>query len=107
MPGTRPILQAPGERMTGRQIELARHALGLRAGCLVSHRNNFVAAPDTADFEDWSVMEAAGFAKRRDFTTIYGWVLFHLTRAGAEQALMPGDVLDPEDWGTERVTKIA
>ncbi len=27
-----------------------------------------------------------------------GDVMFHLTRAGAEQALQPGDVLNPEDW---------
>lgn len=94
--------------MTARQIELARHALGLRPGRLVSHRNNFVAAPDTADFADWVAMAAGGYAQRRGATISSGWVVFHLTRAGAERALMPGDVLDPEDWPTtERAGGIA
>lgn len=84
--------------MTPRQIELARHALGLRPGCLVSRRNNFVAAPDTADFDDWIAMMHAGHAERRGVMLTYGWWVFKLTRAGAERALMQGDVLDPGDW---------
>ena len=84
--------------MTPRQIELARHALGLRPGTLISYRNNFVAEPSSPHFDDWVAMEAGGFAARRDYTSSLGFVLFHLTRAGAERALLPGDVLDPEDW---------
>lgn len=84
--------------MTARQIALARHALGLRPGRLVSHRNNFVAAPGSADFEDWCAMVTDGFAVRRVAPLAYGWVVFSLTRGGAERALQPGDVLDPEDW---------
>lgn len=86
--------------MTARQIELARHALGLRPGCLVSYRNNFVVATDTPDFADWRAMEAAGLAKRRRHG-FAGWVVFYLTQAGAERALLPGDVLDEEDWGDD------
>ena len=85
--------------MTPRQIELARHALGLRPGRLVSHRNAFVAVPDSPDFEDWVAMMHAGHAERRGvLLPSSGWWVFKLTRAGAERALMPGDVLDPEDW---------
>lgn len=84
--------------MTPRQIELARHALGLRPGCLVSHRNHYVAA---SDHHDWQGMVDAGYARKRYSTLLpHGHVLFHLTRAGAERALLPGDVLDPEDWGS-------
>ena len=50
--------------MTPRQIELARHALGLRPGCLVSYRNRFLAGPGHPDYADWQAMVAAGQAKR-------------------------------------------
>lgn len=86
-------------RMSDRQIELARHALGLRPGRLVSHRNHFCAGPGHDDFEEWEAMVAGGFAVMRASKVLPpGDVLFHLTRAGAEQALKPGDVLDPDDW---------
>lgn len=85
--------------MTPRQIELARHALGLRETRLVTHRNHFCAGPDHADFGEWQAMVTAGFARKRESALLpAGDVMFHLTRAGAEAALLPGDVLDPEDW---------
>lgn len=85
--------------MTPRQIELARHALGLRPTRLRSYRNHFVAGPGHVDFGDWVAMVVTGFAVMRGTKTLPpGDLLFHLTRAGAERALLPGDVLDPEDW---------
>jgi hypothetical protein len=85
--------------MNERQIELARHALGLRPTRLMTYRNNFVAGPGHADYPDWEAMVAAGFAvKRQNKMLPPGDVMFHLTRAGAELALRPGDVLNPEDW---------
>jgi hypothetical protein len=85
--------------MNDRQIELARHALGLRPTRLVTYRNHFCAGPDHADFADWEAMVAAGFAVKRESKVLPpGDVMFHLTRAGAELALRPGDVLNPEDW---------
>jgi len=85
--------------MTARQIELARHALGLRPGRLRSFRNHFVAGPGHVDFADWDAMVAAGFATKRTSSVLPpGDLMFHLTRAGAERALLPGDVLDAEDW---------
>lgn len=85
--------------MTPRQIALARHALGLTASCLVSYRNVFVAGPGHDDYGDWMHMVAGGFAIRRESKVLPpGDVLFHLTRAGAEAALLPGDRLDPEAW---------
>ena len=85
--------------MTPRQIELARHALGLRPGCLVSYRNHFVAGSGHVDYPDWMLMVDAGNATRIENEHLpAGLVLFKLTRAGAEAALLPGDRLDPEDW---------
>lgn len=86
--------------MTARQVELARHALGLRPGRLVSHRNHFCAGPSHDDFAHWEAMVVAGFAIRRRLPPLdqTDLAMFHLTRAGAERALLPGDVLDPEDW---------
>jgi hypothetical protein len=85
--------------MTARQIELARHALGLRPSRLVSYRNHFCAGPGHDDFAEWEAMVAAGFAVKRESKVLPpGDLLFHLTRAGAERALKVGDVLDPEDW---------
>lgn len=85
--------------MTERQIELARHALELTRSHLVSFRNHFCAGPGRDDFADWEAMVTAGFAEKRENKYLPpGDVMFHLTRAGAEQALKPGDVLNPEDW---------
>ena len=85
--------------MTARQIALARHALGLQPGRLVTSRNHFFAEPDDDDFPAWQGMVAAGMAIARTSNALpSGWIMFHLTRAGAERALLPGDVLDPEDW---------
>jgi hypothetical protein len=85
--------------MTDRQIDLARHALGLRETRLISYRNHFCAGPGHDDFAEWEAMVAAGFAWKRESKVLPpGDVMFHLTRDGANQALKPGDVLDPEDW---------
>lgn len=85
--------------MTPRQIDLARHALGLRATRLISHRNHFCAGAGHPDYDDWMRMVAGGFAIRRENKHLpAGDVIFRLTRAGAEKALLPGDILDPEVW---------
>jgi len=85
--------------MTPRQIELARHALGLRPARLISHRNHFVAGPGHPDYGPWMNMVAWGWAIRRESEHLPpGDVLFKLTRAGAELALLPGDILNSEDW---------
>lgn len=83
--------------MTARQLELARHALGLNPGCLVSRRNVSITQCD-ADIVEWRAMEQAGLAVFHSVFNSRGALVFRLTRAGAERALTPGDVLDPEDW---------
>ncbi len=77
--------------MTARQIELARHALGL--GLKKSYRNRFYASPLHPDFDDWFYLAATGDARR------FG-DHFKLTTAGATKALLPGESLGPEDFPT-------
>lgn len=88
------------ERMTDRQIELARHALGLGNGRRQSYRNYFTAGVGHNDYEEWLEMSRIGAAIRRDGRRLIfgGDDLFHLTRAGAEQALRSGETLDPEHF---------
>lgn len=91
--------------MTPRQLDLARHALGLPHRSRCSYRNRFVVAAKGSDFAEWQALVAAGLAQQhrshwKDGTPMYvgGAILFTLTRAGAQAALLPGEQLDPEDF---------
>jgi len=85
--------------MTPRQLELARHALGLPNRWRCSYRNYFVAGPGGQDHEEWLVLVGAGFARQRSGSVRTGGNdLFWLTRAGAEVALKRGERLDLEDF---------
>jgi hypothetical protein len=86
--------------MTPRQIELARHALGLPNAWLRSFRNYFRAGPGHQNHDDWMAMIASGDAviTSGDGRTAASVYLFNLTRQGALAALRPGECLDPEDW---------
>lgn len=80
--------------MTPRQIELARHALGLPNRTRRSYRNRFFSGGECAD---WRAMEAAGHAESGK-PDEHGRIWFWLTRAGAEAALGRGERLCPEDF---------
>lgn len=90
-------LRAP---MTKRQVDLARHALGLPNTNRRSYRNRFVAGLGHPDYDDWYAMSRLGYAVRRDGDKLPfgGNDLFHLTREGAEAALVGRETLDPEDF---------
>lgn len=77
--------------MKPRQIELARHALGLKQGSRVSYRNYFAADEGHADYRDWMAMVAGDYA-------VHGTRAFGLTLKGARAALLPGEQLSPEDF---------
>lgn len=89
--------------MTPQQIELARHALGLKERSARSYRNHFVAGPGHTDYADWMAMVAEGVAIRIDGKRLSfgGDDLFKMTRAGADAALRPGESLDSEDFPAE------
>lgn len=86
--------------MSPREIELARHALGLPNKARMSYRNRFVAGVGHEDYATWVQMVADGNAKVRYGASLpYGGdSLFWLTREGAEQALLKVEHLDPEDF---------
>jgi hypothetical protein len=95
--------------MTYNQIQLARHALGLRnkENGVFSYRNHFCAGVGHIDYIEWRRMVDRGFAVRfhRSGLPFGSDDLFKLTRAGAEAALYPGERLDPEDFALRYPTK--
>lgn len=93
---TDPEIEAAA-KMTPNQIDLARHALGLRDGIKKSYRNYFVAGTYHDDYPEWMAMAANGFAIQSDGRK-NGDYTFWLTPAGATAALKPGEKLDPEDF---------
>lgn len=86
--------------MNSKQIELARHALGLATGQLRSYRNHFVAGLGHSDYDDWMEMVENKDAIHRDGSKLPfgGDDAFHLTPQGAVSALRVGERLDPEDF---------
>lgn len=88
-----------GIRMTPTQIELARHALGLPNRRNRSYRNHFVCGPGNSDFDNWTAMVTAGFARHRNGGVLSGGEdVFWLTEAGARMALKAREGLDREDF---------
>ena len=88
--------------MTERQLEIARHALGLDGRRKVSYRNRFVAGEGHPAYADLMEMTRTGLAIRPPgFERIYGGdSLFVLTKECAERALRRGERLDSEDWAS-------
>lgn len=82
--------------MTPKQVELARHALGLDGKRATSYRNRFFAGSGHADYDDWIYMVGSGDAERTGLS--YRRYFFYLTPQGAEKALRPGETLCAEDF---------
>lgn len=86
-------------KLTSRQRDLARHALGLNGQRKQSYRNRFVADPGHDDHPEWMKLCRKGAAGMRTAHAMLGRSdLFWLTRQGAEAAMNAGETLDPEDF---------
>ena len=83
--------------MNPRQIEMARHALGLTDGRARSYRNFYRVNFDTADFRLWADLVKHDLAFS-DGAVENRLCSFALTRKGAGAVLQPGESLDPEDF---------
>jgi hypothetical protein len=85
--------------MTPRQIELARHALGLPNARKQSYRNRFIAGEGHSDQADWDAMVLSGDAKVVRKVPLYrGDDAFWLTPQGATAALRAGERLSSDDF---------
>lgn len=90
--------------MNERQVELARHALGLPNKNRRSYRRHFVAGPGHTDYDDWEQMVAAGDARKWEGGQLTGGdPCFLLTACGAAKALKRGETLSEEDFPTVRL----
>lgn len=75
---------------------LMRHALGLPNAQKCSYRNRYAATRGSRQHELWMVLVAGGLAVVSPLSAIMD--NFALSRAGAEDALSPGERLDREDF---------
>ncbi len=66
----------------------------------MSYRNHFVAGEGSPDHAEWMRLVASGDARRWDGKALPfgGDDVFKLTRKGAYAALLPGEILDAEDF---------
>lgn len=87
-------------KISEKQIELARHALGLPNSYNRSYRNRYIAGSKHPSYADWQAMIKSGFAKSEDGEGLPfgGSHFYYLTRKGAELALSKGETLCREDF---------
>lgn len=86
-------------KMSDRMRDLARHALGLPNARRRTYRNHFCTGEGDANWHEWMMMTAAGFATKHNPSWIHaGNSMFRLTRAGANAALDTSEQLCAEDW---------
>lgn len=98
-----PRLLTKAEAMSDQQIDLARHALGLRdqrGRWRKSYRNYFCADYGSKDWWQWQMIVARGLAVHRPSRPSGVWEgdYFFLNRKGAEAVLQKNERLCPEDF---------
>ena len=84
--------------MTPAQLHLARSALGFTLTRKTSPWNRRFVHRDDAEHHRWLEIVKAGWAMRKINALQTGIDLFWLTRAGAVQALGPGETLCPVEF---------
>jgi hypothetical protein len=87
--------------VTPAHLRLARSALGFTLTRKTSPWNRRFVHRDDDDHPRWMEMVAGGLAQRKMNAMQTGIDLFWLTRAGAVQALGPGETLCPVEFPDE------
>ena len=83
--------------MTERQIELARHALGLPNKKRTSYRNHFCIGQGGEGHAEWMDLVAKGMAWRATGPHWGGADMFYLSMKGALAARLPNEHISRED----------
>ena len=83
--------------LTGQQLSMARHALGLPNDKNTSYRNHYCAAPESPEHDLWEDMVAKGFAIKRINRKLWVGDMFFLTLSGGLAARLPGEHLSREE----------
>ena len=83
--------------MTAKQIEMARHALGLPNKKNTTYRNHFCIPPGSEGYEDWEQLVADGMAVKAIGGAGWSGDFFYLTLTGAKAVLQTKEHLSRED----------
>jgi hypothetical protein len=83
--------------MTDKQIQLARHALGLPNKKNTSYRNRYCIGVGCDGYEEWEAMVAQGDAIKRTGPLWGGDDMFHLTLKGALAVREPKEHISRDD----------
>lgn len=81
--------------LTPEQVTLGRHALGLPNCANKTYRNRYFADASVASVPVWREMVARHAATEQPAET---YILFRMTKVGAEACLLPGERLCEEDF---------
>lgn len=93
-----PAPMTSGAKLTKKQREMARHALGLPNWRNQTYRNRYYTRGSTEQMAAWRDLCAVGMATATPTKVKGGQVLFQLTLSGALAALEQGESLCPEDF---------
>lgn len=84
--------------LSKKQVEMARHALGLRDGNKTAYRNRYFLMAESDGFADWQDMVSKGHAKHVPPQSPDIIHFFCLTHVGAKSVLRHRETLDKEDF---------
>ncbi len=87
---------------TRRQLELARHALGLPNKNNTTCRNRFCIGPGGDGYADWEHLVSVGHAVKQTGPLWGGDDMFHLTLTGARAVLERSEHISREDAAVMR-----
>lgn len=85
------------EVMTARQLQMARHALGLPNSKRTTYRNRYCLGRGDEGYADWEDLVSRNLAIKQTGTFWGGDDMFYLTLEGARAALHRGEHISREE----------